>query len=176
MDFGQRISDAQGNVNTSKNTYNEYAQQANQAGTKFDSAFDNRQGYGDIYQNARDKYYNTDEINAARDTYQNARGAVDQLNTTINKMPESIRQQYGGTGLTEAEKMFALRIYKTNYYNEKTYEDCAHLVDRLDGIYRWQSNSEGPNIFCSKILCLLRIKKKDVEWFIAQLGRKEEAY
>ena len=81
-----------------------------------------------------------------------------------------------GTSLTEEEKMFALRIYKTNYYNEKTYEDCAHLVDRLDGIYRWQSNSEGPNIFCSKILCLLRIKKKDVEWFIAQLGRKEEAY
>ena len=137
MDFGQRISDAQGNVNTSKNTYNQYAQQATQAGTKFDDAFDNRQGYGDIYQQARDQYYNTDEINAARDTYQNARSAVDQLNTTINKMPESIRQQYGGTGLTEAQRQRALsdqysqnantyNMLNTNYSNASAdYNDLA---------------------------------------------------
>lgn len=137
MDFGQRISDAQGNVNTSKNTYNEYAQQANQAGGKFDDAFDSRQNYGDIYGQARDQYYNTDEINAARDTYQNARGAVDQLNTTINKMPESIRQQYGGTGLTEAQRQRALsdqysqnantyNMLNTNYSNASSdYNDLA---------------------------------------------------
>ncbi len=138
MDFGQRISDAQGNVNTSKNTYNEYAKQANQAGTKFDDAFDNRQGYGDIYQQARDQYYNTDEINAARDTYQNARSAVDQMNTTINKLPESIRQQYGGTGLTEAQRQRAMsdqysqnantyNMLNTNYSNASAdYNDLAN--------------------------------------------------
>lgn len=138
MDFGNRISEAQGNVNTSKNTYNQYAQQAGQAGTKFNDAFDNRQGYGDIYGQARDQYYNTDEINAARDTYQNARGAVDQLNTTINKMPESIRQQYGGTGLTEAQRQRALsdqysqnantyNMLNTNYSNASAdYNDLAN--------------------------------------------------
>lgn len=138
MDFGQRISEAQGNVNTSKNTYNEYAKQAAQSGAKFDDAFDNRQGYGDIYQQARDQYYNTDEINAARDTYQNARSAVDQLNTTINKMPESIRQQYGGTGLTEAQRQRAMsdqysqnantyNMLNTNYQNASAdYTDLAN--------------------------------------------------
>lgn len=137
MDFGQRISEAQGNVNTSKKTYNEYAKQAQQAGGKFDDAFDSRQNYGDIYGQARDQYYNTDEINAARDTYQNARGAVDQLNTTINKMPESIRQQYGGTGLTEAQRQRALadqysqnantyNMLNTNYSNASAdYNDLA---------------------------------------------------
>lgn len=138
MDFGQRISEAQGNVNTSKKTYNDYAKQANQAGGKFDDAFDNRQGYGDIYGEARDQYYNTDEINAARDTYQTARGAVDQLNTTITKLPESIRQQYGGTGLTEAQRQRALgdqysqnantyNMLNTNYSNASAdYNDLAN--------------------------------------------------
>lgn len=137
MDFGNRISEAQGSANSSKNTYNEYAQQAGQAGGKFNDAFDNRQGYGDIYSQARDQYYNTDEINAARNTYQNARGAVDQLNTTINKMPESIRQQYGGTGLTEAQRSRALssqyqdnantyNMLNTNYSNASSdYNDLA---------------------------------------------------
>lgn len=138
MDFGNRISEAQGNVNTSRNTYNDYAKQAGQAGNQFNDAFDNRQGYGDIYQQARDQYYNTDEINAARDTYQNARGAVDQLNTTINKMPESIRQQYGGTGLTEAQRQRALsdqysqnantyNMLNTNFSNASAdYNDLAN--------------------------------------------------
>ncbi len=138
MDFGQRISDAQGNANTSYNTYNQYAEQANKAGNKYNTAFDDRQNYGDIYQQARDKYYNTDEINAARDTYQNARSAVDQLNTTINKMPESIRQQYGGTGLTEAQRQRALsdqysqnantyNMLNTNYTNASSdYNDLAN--------------------------------------------------
>lgn len=137
MDFDGRISSAQNQANSSMNTYNQYAQQAGQAGTKFNDAFDNRQNYGDIYQQARDQYYNTDEINAARDTYQNARSAVDQLNTTINKMPESIRQQYGGTGLTEAQRQRALsdqyqqnantyNMLNTNYSNASAdYNDLA---------------------------------------------------
>ena len=137
MDFDGRISSAQKQANSSMNTYNQYAQQAGQAGDKFNSAFDDRQNYGDIYSQARDKYYNTDEINAARDTYQNARSAVDQLNTTINKMPESIRQQYGGTGLTEAQRQRALsdqyaqnantyNMLNTNYSNASAdYNDLA---------------------------------------------------
>ena len=138
MDFDGRISNAQNTSNASMNTYNQYAQQADQAGNKFNTAFDDRQNYGDIYQQARDQYYNTDEINTARDTYQNARGAVDQLNTTINKLPESIRQQFGGTGLTEAQRQRALsdqysqnantyNMLNTNYSNASAdYNDLAN--------------------------------------------------
>lgn len=137
MDFGNRISEAQGSVNTSKNTYNQYAQQADQAGTKFNDAFDNRQSFDDVFQGNLDKYYNNAEVTGARDSYQNARAAVDQLNTTINKMPESIRQQYGGTGLTEAQRQRALtdqysqnantyNMLNTNYQNmASNYNDLA---------------------------------------------------
>ena len=138
MDFGNRISEAQGSVNTSKNTYNQYAQQAGQAGTKFNDAFDNRQSFDDVFQGNLDKYYNNAEVTGARDSYQNARAAVDQLNTTINKMPESIRQQYGGTGLTEAQRQRALsdqysqnantyNMLNTNYSNASAdYNDLAN--------------------------------------------------
>lgn len=138
MDFGQRISDAQGSANASKNTYNQYAKEAGAAGTKYNQAFDDRQGYGDIYAAARDQYMNTDEINAARGTYQGAREAVDQINTTINKLPESIRQQYGGTGLTEAQRARAMgdqqasmantyNMLNTNYQNASAdYNDLAN--------------------------------------------------
>lgn len=158
MDFGNRISEAQGSVTASGNTYNQYAQQAGQAGTKFDDAFDSRQGYGDIYSQARDQYYNTDEINAARDTYQNARSAVDQLNTTINKMPESIRQQYGGTGLTEAQRQRALsdqysqnantyNMLNTNYgnasadYNDLTNRAMQEVMNVAGGNYQSQEDA-----------------------------------
>ncbi len=138
MDFGQRIADAQKASNTSKTSYNQYDKQAGKAQTKYDTAFDDRQNYGDIYGAARDQYMNTDEINAARGTYQGAREAVDAMNTTINKLPESIRQQYGGTGLTEAQRARAmgdqyqqnsntLNLLNTNYSNASAdYQDLAN--------------------------------------------------
>ena len=160
MDYGQRISDAQGASNASMNTYNQYAQEAAAAGNKYNDAFDNRQGYGDIYADARNQYYNTDEINAARGTYQAARDAVDQMNTTINKLPESIRQQYGGTGLTEAQRARAMNdqyqqnsntfnLLNTNYSNASAdYNDLANramqeVMNVAGGNY--QSQEDGLN-------------------------------
>lgn len=138
MDFDNRINNAQSQANSSYQTYNQYQQQADDAYNKFNNKFDNRQNYGDIYGAARDQYYNTDEINAARDQYQTARDAVDQLNTTISRLPESIRQQYGGTGLTEAQRQRALQsqysansntynMLNTNYQNAmQDYNDLAN--------------------------------------------------
>lgn len=138
MDFEGRISSAQGVKDASYNTYQNYENQANTAKTDWDTAMDSRQNYGDIYSSARDQYMNTDEINAARGVYQNARGAVDQLNTTINKLPESIRQQFGGTGMTEAQRQRALQdqysansntynMLNTNYQNASAdYNDLAN--------------------------------------------------
>lgn len=158
MDYGQRIADAQNASNTSMGTYNQYADQANAAGTKYDTAFDARQNYGDIYGQARDQYMNTDEINASRDVYQNARAAVDQMNTTMNKLPESIRQQYGGTGLTEAQRARAMgdqqaqmantaNYLNTNYqnatadYNDLTNRALQEVFNVAGGNYQSQQDS-----------------------------------
>lgn len=119
MDFNNRISNAQNTANSSYQTYNEYKQQADAAGNKFNQQFDQRQNYGNIYDEAKDKYYNTDEINQARGQYQTARDAVNQLNATISRLPESISQQYGGTGMTEAQRQRALQTQYSN--NTNTY-------------------------------------------------------
>lgn len=102
MDFSGRIASANRNADASYQKYNAYQQQADEAYGKYNNAFDKRQNFGDIYNAARGRFYDTDEINKARTSYQQARGAVDQLNDTINRMPDTIRQQYGGN-LTQAQ-------------------------------------------------------------------------
>lgn len=135
MDYGTRIADATNTKNASYGTYNQYAGQADQAQTKYDQQFDQRQGYGDIYDAARQKYMNTDEINAAKGAYQNSRDAVNQINTTINKLPESIRQQYGGTGLTEAQRARAMgdqQAQLANTYGNANMSYQNNLADYQD--------------------------------------------
>jgi len=170
MDFGKRISDAQGSANASKQSYNQYEKEAGSAGEKYNSAFDGRQNYGDIYADARNEYMNTDEINAARGTYQGARDAVDQMNTTMNKLPESIRQQYGGTGLTEAQRSRAMgdqqsqmsntaNYLGTNYQNAATdYNDLSNRA--LQEVFNvsggnYQSQEDGLNALQSAWSTLL---------------------
>jgi hypothetical protein len=138
MDFGSRIQDATATKDASYGTYNQYAGQADQSKAQYDTAFGQRQGYGDIYDAARNKYMNTDEVNAAKGAYQNSRNAIDQINTTINKLPESISQQYGGTGLTEAQRARAMgqqqqqmgntyNYLNTNYQNALgDYQDLSN--------------------------------------------------
>lgn len=139
MDFGQRINEATNTQNASYNKYNEYQQQADASKGKYDTAFDQRRNFGDIYSGARDQYMNTEDMNAARNTFNEARNAVDQIGSTINSLPASIRQQYGGTGLTEAQRQRALQHqmgamqetadhYSRNYANAS--QDYNSLLSR----------------------------------------------
>lgn len=139
MDFGQRINEATNTKNTSYNTYNQYQQQADAAKGTFDQELAKRQNFGDIYNNARNQYMNTDEINKARGTFNEARDAVDKIGATINNLPASIRQQFGGTGLTEAQRQRALQHqmgamqdtadhYSKNYANAS--QDYNTLMSR----------------------------------------------
>lgn len=121
MDFGNRINDAKKTSGQSYGSYNKYEGQANSAKGKFDSAMGSQKQFGDIYGDARNQYLDTDEINAARGTYQGARGAVDQINTTMNKLPESIRQQFGGTGMTEAQRQRAMQAQYSDSANTHNY-------------------------------------------------------
>ncbi len=138
MDFSGRIASANRNADASYQKYNAYQQQADEAYGKYNNAFDKRQSFGDIYNAARDRYLNTDEINKARTSYQQARGAVDQLNDTINRMPDTIRQQYGGN-LTQAQlsrimqsrqgdNANTMNMLSQNYNN--TLQDYTDLANR----------------------------------------------
>lgn len=139
MDYGTRLADINKQIGQAQSNYNTVNKQAGGAYDQFNTALNNAQNYGDIYSQARNQYMNTDEINAAKAANVNARDAVDQVNTTINKLPESIRQQYGGTGLTEAQRQRAMQsqfsdmantynMLNTNYQN--TSADYQDLVNR----------------------------------------------
>ena len=78
MDFGSRIANAQNEVNTSRNTYNQYQQQADQAGNRFNEGLNKYQSrsFGDLYNEARKQYLDNAETQKARDAYNTARDAV----------------------------------------------------------------------------------------------------
>ena len=141
MDFEGRIARAQNDVNTSRNTYNQYQAQADQAGNRFNQGLNKYQSrsFGDLYNEARNQYMNNAETQNARDAYNTARDAVQGMNATINKLPESIRQQFGGTAMTAAQRERALgdqraamsntlNLLNTNYQNAS--EDYNRLSDR----------------------------------------------
>ncbi len=85
----------------------------------------------------RDKYMNarTDEINKLVGVFTTTRDAVNQINTTINKLPESIRQQYGGTGLTRGPET-AMHCRASSQYAEYTELPQYQLPKRIDGLQR----------------------------------------
>lgn len=138
MDYGSRLGTINKQIGQSQSNYNTVNKQAGGAYNQFNNALNNAQNYGDIYSQARSQYMDTDEMNAAKSASVNARNAVDQVNTTINKLPESISQQYGGTSLTEAQRQRALQtqhsnlantynMLNTNYQNTSAdYQDMAN--------------------------------------------------
>lgn len=126
MDYDSRIADAQNTSNKAYDTYTNTYGQANNSQTDYRNAINAAQTYGDIYNAARSQYLDTDEINAAKGTYQSARDAVNQVSTTLNKLPESIRQQYGGTGLTEAQRQRAMQDQQSNLANTYNYANTNY--------------------------------------------------
>ena len=130
MDYGTRIADINSQIGKAQGNYNTVNKQAGGAYNQFNDALGNVKSYGDIYGQARDKAYGEFGVNDARDANLNARNAVDQMNTTINKLPESIRQQYGGTGLTEAQRQRAM---------QSQYSDMANTYNMLNTNYQYTS-------------------------------------
>lgn len=139
MNFEQRIGEATTTKDKSYKTYEQYYNDSNKAKTNYDTDLKNSKDYGSIYDEARNKYLNSDEVKAAKGTYENSRNAIDQINTTMNKLPESISQQYGGTGLTEAQRSRAMgqqqqQMSNTYNYLNSNYQnatsDYQTLADR----------------------------------------------
>lgn len=127
-DYGNKIAEQQGRADASYQTYNQYAQQADEQQKKYQAQADAAKQYGDIYRAARDEYVNTDELNAMKNAYQTARGNVDMVNAQIQNLPNAIKQQYGGVAMSAAARnraqaarmaqaQDALNTYNTSYQN-----------------------------------------------------------
>jgi hypothetical protein len=75
------------------------------------------------------------------------------------------------SSLSEEEKKFALRVYRSKLYSQDTQEQCIDLCDQLVDVFHWQRSSEGACIFSSKILYLLHALEQDVDWFMQRMLR-----
>lgn len=139
MDFGTRINEARNQANTSMNTYNEYAKQAQAKQGEFDTALNNygNTKYGDRLDSATNKYLNTEDMQKSRNTYQNARAAVDSLNATMNQLPDTITGAFRSNGLmmNDAQRNRALQSSYNNYNRalnnaSNTYNTASEMYDK----------------------------------------------
>lgn len=139
MDFGTRINEARNQANTSMNTYNEYAKQAQAKQGEFDTALNNygNTKYGDRLDSATNKYLNTEDMQKSRNTYQQARAAVDSLNATMNQLPDTITGAFRSNGLmmNDAQRNRALQSSYNNYNRalnnaSNTYNTASEMYDK----------------------------------------------
>lgn len=77
--------------------------------------------------------------------------------------------------LSTDEKKLALRIRRADLYNGDTSPFFADVCNQLSDTFYWQSNSEGPWVFCSKIWYFLQSQSKDIAWFKRRVRGEDAA-
>lgn len=104
MDFQTRIADANLHRDQTKGSYDAAKQQTQQSMTDYNKMFDQSPQFQTIYDQTKAKYTDSAEIQQMKSTWETAKSQVDSTRTMIDKLPESIGQQFGGTGLTQAQR------------------------------------------------------------------------
>jgi hypothetical protein len=107
MDFQQRIADATLYRDQTKASYDSTKQIAEQSGVAYNNAFNSAPKFQTIYDKYKSEYQNTDEIKNMQNDWKVAKDNVDALKTMVDKLPQSVGQQFGGTGLTQAQRDMA---------------------------------------------------------------------
>ena len=109
MDFQQRIAEATQYRDQTKGAYDRAKTETGQAQSAYDTAFTTAPKYQTVYEKAKQQNINTQEISDMENSWKQAKENTDMLKTMIDKLPESITQQFGGTGLTQAQRDMAKR-------------------------------------------------------------------
>lgn len=107
MDFQQRIAAATQYRDQTKASYDAAQQQTGQAQSAYDTSISTAPTYQTIYEQAQQQNTNTQEIADSKNTYLQAKEITDNTKSMIDKLPQSITQQFGGTALTQAQRDMA---------------------------------------------------------------------
>lgn len=107
MDFQQRIAEATTYRDQTKGAYDKAKVETGQAQSAYDTAFSTVPKYQTVYEQQRQKLTNTQEMADAKNSWVQSKEVTDTLKTQIDKLPESITQQFGGSGLTQAQRDMA---------------------------------------------------------------------
>ncbi len=107
MDWQQRIADATRYRDQTKGSYNTAKKETGKAQSAYDTAFSTVPSYQTVYEKAKLQNTDTQEISDMKNSWMQAKENTDTLKTMVDKLPESITQQFGGTGLTQAQRDMA---------------------------------------------------------------------
>lgn len=107
MDFQQRIAEATQYRDQTKGAYDQAKQQTGQAQSAYDTSISTAPTYQTVYEKHKQNLTNTQEIADMNNSWKQARESTDTIKGMIDNLPTSITQQFGGTGLTQAQRDMA---------------------------------------------------------------------
>jgi len=107
MDYQQRIAEATQYRDQTKGAYDQAKEQTGQAQSAYDTAFSTAPTYQTVYEQHKQSLTNTQEIADMNNSWKQAKESTDTIKGMIDKLPTSITQQFGGTGLTQAQRDMA---------------------------------------------------------------------
>ena len=107
MDFERRIQEAQRHVDETRGAYERAQQETGRALTDYDQSITTAPNFQTYYEKYKQQYQDTAEIRQAKSTWESTKQAVDSIRTRIDKLAESINQQFGGTSMTAAQRQLA---------------------------------------------------------------------
>lgn len=107
MDFERRIQDAKQHVDQTKGAWDAAKKETGIAQTNYDTSFTTAPSYQTYYEKYKQEFENSEELQGLKSTWQATKDNVDTLRTSIDKLPESVGQMFGGTSLTQAQRDMA---------------------------------------------------------------------
>lgn len=132
MDFERRIQEAQQHVDQTRGAYERAQRETSQAMDNYNQSITTAPNFQTYYEKYKQQYQDTAEIRAAKSTWQNTKEAVDALRTRIDKLSESINQQFGGTFLTAAQRERAKQQQNQELSSQFTQYNAAYQTQFAD--------------------------------------------
>ena len=132
MDFERRIQEAQRHADETKGAYERAQRETGQAMDNYNQSITTAPNFQTYYEKYKQQYQNTAEIRAAKSTWQNTKEAADALRTRIDKLSESINQQFGGTFLTAAQRERAKQQQNQELSSQFTQYNAAYQTQFAD--------------------------------------------
>lgn len=107
MDFQQRLAAATQYRDQTRESWHRAQREADAAKASYDATTATMPNFGDEFEKRRKEYMESDEIKNLKADVDASKANVDRTKTMIDKLPESIRQQFGGTAITQAQRDLA---------------------------------------------------------------------
>lgn len=126
MNYQQRIAEATQYRDQTKASYDAAKRETGNAQSAYDTAFSTAPKYQTVYEQSKQQNLDTQEIADMNNTWKQAKENTDTLKSMIDKLPQSVTQQFGGTGLTQAQRDMA---------KQKQYQDLNKQFTQYNADY-----------------------------------------